>query len=136
MTQFLRFFLLITILASSLKGEAARSSTSGSDYSAFVGIGGSLGTPNVYRLGINNWEFGLITDDAIGINKVLRRDSTYATFGLVYSPVESASAGFMGGVGWEPELWWGFTFRGEMTGEALYSGKVHGVLIVGLGYHL
>jgi hypothetical protein len=104
------------------------------DFFLYGAAGTAWQLPGSFRAGIGDWELGLLTENAIGFDKLFRNDSgTYAAFGPVIVP--GVSFGFYGAFGVEYKLFWGLTLRGEAAGAGGINGFVKGYLTAGLGLH-
>jgi hypothetical protein len=105
------------------------------DYSAFVGAGPALTFPQ-FRLGIGNWEGGILTSKSLGIDRVFRSGSTYAAFGLVGHKGPPDGGGLYGAVGFEFGFLKYLSLRGELNAIGTSDGFVRGEATLGLGLHV
>jgi hypothetical protein len=124
---------LITLIAALMIFTSSVSKAA--SWSAFVGAATDVSLPATVRLGVNTWEFGLLTGNFIGADQVFRSGSTYAAFGLGLVLESNVAGGLYAGVGWEPSLFWGLTFRSELNAVVGTNAFVKGGLYVGLGFH-
>lgn len=103
---------------------------------AYVGAAADMGIPSSVRLGVASWEVGLLTGEIIGIDKLFRWDSHYyVAWGAGMVIGDTSGGGFYAALGWEPQLFWIFTFRAELNAVAGTNGLVKGGLYAGLGLH-
>lgn len=94
----------------------------------YVGIG-ELFNPMSYRIGHKTWEFGVVNNGAIALNKLFYKGNVYATFGPALT---TGGVGLYGGMGYEKRFWSILSFRAEMNGAQSFSNYGTGGFLVGL----
>jgi len=101
----------------------------------FYGVGPLLEMPGSIRFGMGNWEFGMLTSSAYGINKVIRAGQyTYFAFGPAIVPVGEVGLGFYGAVGLKGHLFWRLFYRVELNSVIANTGYTRGQGLMGLGF--
>lgn len=136
-----RFILLIvfsmmTLLSEAKTKKAAAAKQEG--FTAYFAAGPNFIIPSSFRVGWDQWEFGMLGQTLIGANKVFRvpNGNTYCGFG-VGGDVEAGSAlGFQASVGWNYNLILGLGFRVEMLAFSAVNGRslAHGLVGVSYGF--
>lgn len=91
-----------------------------------VTSGPGLSFPSSMRVRIKQVEFGIFPP-ALGVTKYFPFDKFYAQFGVGLGVLGQTDLGLLGGVGWDPRLFWMFGARIEAysyigTKGLLYTG--------------
>jgi hypothetical protein len=99
------------------------------DYRVFVGVGPLL-VPQSYRVGINEWDIGLLSATSFGIAKNYYLGGLpYMTFGVA---AVADSVGFYGAIGLVGDLFWQLRWRTELQSAMSVTGAARGNGLIGL----
>ena len=123
-----RVFIFVFVLIFSAPVQAAK-------VGLYAGAAPLLQFPGTLRIGIDEWEFGLLNSYSVGFNKNIKVDSSYSSFGIAAIFHGDVSAGFFAAVGWEPMLFWDLHFRVELNSAISYTGFGRGEGYMGLSYY-
>lgn len=127
-------FLALPLTQTFAAGEN-RMQVAGEGGYLFAGASSGLGL-GTFRLGFEQWEAGLVNPQTFAVNKLISKGISYATFGPAILISPKLGWGFFAGLGFELELIWGITVRGEMNASgAANTGQTIGSLVLGMGVH-
>lgn len=123
--------MILTMLVAA--AAPARASVATSRYSVYAAAGSALGLGSV-RLGVADWEAGLLNQQTLGVNKIsFLNEQAYAAFGFGLALSARSGLAVYGGMGWETPLFWSVRLRLEMNASAATTGQTIGQLQAGLG---
>lgn len=98
-------------------------------FSAYAALGENL-RPFSFRVGYNDWEFGML-NGYFGFDKVFHlNESYYSAFGFA---VSSTSPGVYGGIGWKTSLWF-IPIRCELAAIMDVKGLTQSGALIGVTY--
>lgn len=121
-------FVIIATLSS-----LTSSSSSAANYHVYGAAGALYTLPASLRVGRDQWEIGLLTPNAVGIDKIFPfSEIYYSAFGLVAG--FGTTPGLYGALGVRLPLFWGFQLRGELAAATLIDGFLSGEGQVGLSW--
>jgi hypothetical protein len=122
------FLSLSTLFPSVLHAEAPKG------LSITVGATNNFVFPSAFRVGWDEWEFGLLNTRTIGAGKLFFFSKSYYTllgFGIV-----SETFGLTAGIGAWYEMFWGVALRAEISANTSFSGLLveQGVLGISVNF--
>lgn len=128
-------FILFAFLVSTVHARPAQAQSSAAEHSGFFlfGAAGSALGLGALRMGIGQWEGGLLNQQVLGIDTLIfSAADVYATLGMGLSLAPRPGLAAFGGLGWEPLLFWKCHFRAEMNASAATTGQTIGQLLAGI----
>ncbi len=130
------FFSMMTLLSEARTRNVGTATQGG--LTAYFAAGPNFIIPGSFRIGWDQWEFGMLGHTLVGANKVFRLSSgnTYCGFGIG-GDVEAGSAlGFQASMGWNYHLILGLGFRAEMLAFSAVNGRslAHGLVGISYGF--
>ncbi len=100
-----------------------------SNWSVFIGAG-ELYNPSSYRIGIQTWEFGILSNRTFGVIKNVPLGNYYISFGPAYV---ADTLGFFGAAGMNYQFWKFLYLKGELNASRSISNDGIGTMMVGIG---
>jgi len=118
-----------------LSMKEANALSSGRDnYFHVFAAAGMLGSIGSIRVGIDEWELGLLNPRAVGFAKFFTSGSIYGGFGFVILDANN-SQGIFGGAGLMWDFWKIFSLRLEFNTSVAYDGFMSENALLGLAVH-
>ena len=126
-----KIFLIIFLLSICTSSFAANQK----NYSLFGGVG-ELFVPASVRIGIGNWEFGLLNKSSFGITKNFYLDNKYISLGpTLINERARWSLGFFGAVGVDFQFFNWLYFKTELNAARSFTNYGFGSALIGLGVY-
>ena len=105
------------------------------NFSLFGGLGVAF-LPASIRIGISNWEFGLLNKSATGVTKSFYSDNKYISFGpALIDERAKRSFGFFGAVGVDFQFLNWLYIKTELNAARSISNYGFGSGLIGLGIY-
>ncbi|MFN7824251.1 MAG: hypothetical protein ACK5P6_02715 [Pseudobdellovibrionaceae bacterium] len=130
-------WLLIFSVVSSVFLLSEKSLARPDGWSLYMAAGQNWTFPATVRVGVDEWEYGIISPGVVGANKVFPNSgsSFYSTLGFgVNNDGDPKGLAFQAGAGYETLWFWGIWFRAEMFALANTNGKFISHGLVGIAY--
>lgn len=98
----------------------------------FYGLGTNFKPGESIRLSVDDIEFGLLADQAMGVVKNFKSDWKYGSLGLATT---GNNLGLFGAMGFEWNMFWQVHFRGELYVLSYFDGFARGRALLGLSFY-
>ncbi len=121
------FIIFVTLVLFFSGGKSLKAN----DFTAFLAVGPLYTTPGSVRVGMNDWEAGLLTSNIMGFNKNFRKDYYYFSFGFATTTYQY-SIGPYGAAGIDYIFFKWFGVRCEVNAIMNISGVTKGSALVGV----